>query len=144
MRRKNTKPTVPLDVVLERRTERFPPRFRPLGRFCELRFRYLSSPTGREGEINRPLDHIRQIPFIHSARSCIVPISIYIGQCSSYFFFVVSASVSWYGVFDNCTCALGATKFGTIVSVFWNSIRYMLVRISVKYMEFAHARLLSK
>ena len=49
MRKQNTKTTVPLDVVPERRTERFPPRFRPVGRFCELRFRYLSSPTGREG-----------------------------------------------------------------------------------------------
>ena len=68
MRKENTKTTVPLDVVPERRTERFPPRFRPVGRFCELRFRYLSSPAGREGEISRPLDHFRQIPFIHSAR----------------------------------------------------------------------------
>ena len=68
MCKQNTKATVPLDVVPERRTERFPPRFRPVGRFCELRFRYLSSPTGREGEISRPLDHMRQIPFIHSAR----------------------------------------------------------------------------
>ena len=62
MRKQNTKTTVPLDVVPERRTKRFPPRFRPVGRFCELRFRYLSSP------ISRPLDHMRQIPFIHSAR----------------------------------------------------------------------------
>ena len=68
MRKQNTKTTVPLDVVPERRTERCSPRFRPGGRFCELRFRYLSSPTGREGEISRPLDHMRQIPFIHSAR----------------------------------------------------------------------------
>ena len=68
MRKQNTKATVPLDVVPERRTKRFPPRFRPVGRFCELRFRYPSSPTGREGEISRPLDHMRQIPFIHSAR----------------------------------------------------------------------------
>ena len=68
MRKQNTKTTVPLDAVPERRTKRFPPRFRPVGRFCELRFRYLSSPTGREGEISRPLDHMRQIPFIHSAR----------------------------------------------------------------------------
>ena len=68
MRKQNTKTTVPLDVVPERRTKRFSPRFRPGGRFCELRFRYLSSPTGREGEISRPLDHMRQIPFIHSAR----------------------------------------------------------------------------
>ena len=58
MRKQNTKTTVPLDVVLERRSKRFPPRFRPVGRFFELRFRYLSSPTGREGEISRPLDHI--------------------------------------------------------------------------------------
>ena len=49
MRKQNTKTTVPLDVVPERRTKRFPPRFRPVGRFCELRFRYLSSPIGREG-----------------------------------------------------------------------------------------------
>ena len=68
MRKPNSKTTVPLDVVPERRTKRFPPRFRPVGRFCELRFRYLSSPIGREGEISRPLDHMRQIPLIHSAR----------------------------------------------------------------------------
>ena len=30
------------------------PRFRPVGRFCELKFRYLSSPTRREVEISRP------------------------------------------------------------------------------------------
>ena len=68
MRKQKTKTTLPLDVVPERRTERFPPRFRPVGRFCELKFRYLSSPTGREMEISRPLDHVRQIPFTHSAR----------------------------------------------------------------------------
>ena len=68
MRKQNTTTTVPLDVVPERRTERFPPRFRPVGRFCELRFRYISSPTGRKGDISRPLDHMIQIPFIHSAR----------------------------------------------------------------------------
>ena len=39
MRKQNTKTTVPLDVVPERRAKRFPPRFRPVGRFCELRFR---------------------------------------------------------------------------------------------------------
>ena len=67
MRKQNNKTTIPHDVVPERRTKRFSPRFRPVGRFCELRFRYLSSPTGREGEISRPLDHMRQIPFILSA-----------------------------------------------------------------------------
>ena len=64
----NIKTAVHLDVVPERCTERFAPRFPPVDRFCELRFRYLSSPTGREGEISRPLDHTRQIPFIHPAR----------------------------------------------------------------------------
>ena len=68
MRKQNTKTTVPLEVVPERRTERFPPRFRPVGSLYELRFRYLSSPTGREGEVSRPVDHVRQIPFIHLAR----------------------------------------------------------------------------
>ena len=56
MRTQNTKTTVPLDAVPERRTERCSPRFRPGDRFCELRFRYQSSPTGSEGEISRPLD----------------------------------------------------------------------------------------
>ena len=58
MRKQNTKTTVPLDVVPERRTKRCSPRFRAGGRFCELRFRYQSSPTGSEGEISRPLDHM--------------------------------------------------------------------------------------
>ena len=58
MRKQNTKTTVPLDAVPERRTKRCSPRFRPGGRFCELRFRYQSSPTGSEGEISRPLDHM--------------------------------------------------------------------------------------
>ena len=69
MRKKNTKIAVPLDAVPERRTKRFPSRFRPVGRFSEVRFRYQSSPTGSEGEISRPLDHRWQIPFIHSTRS---------------------------------------------------------------------------
>ena len=93
MRKRNTKTTVPLDVVPERRTKRFPPRFRPVGRFCELRFRYLSSPTGREGEISRPLDHMRQIPVIHLARLIVAPISIYIEQSSRYFLHVVRSGV---------------------------------------------------
>ena len=66
MRKQNTKTTKLLDVVPERCSKRFPPRFWPVGRFCELRLRYLSSPTAREGEISRPLDHIRQNPFIET------------------------------------------------------------------------------
>ena len=65
MRKQNTKTVVPLNVVPGRRTKRFPPRFRPVGRFCELRFRYLSPPTGREGEISRPLDHNYETDPIH-------------------------------------------------------------------------------
>ena len=67
----NAKTTVPLDVEPERRTKPFPPRFRPVGRFCELSFRYQSSPTGREGEISRPLDHLWQIPFIRPTRATV-------------------------------------------------------------------------
>ena len=63
MRKRNTKTTKTLDMVLVRRTKRFSPRFRSVGRFCELRFKYLSSPTGREGEISRPLDHIDSTNF---------------------------------------------------------------------------------
>ena len=60
MRKINTKRAVPLDAVPERRTKRFPPRFRPVGRFCEPGFRYLSPrrTSGREGEKCRPLDHM--------------------------------------------------------------------------------------
>ena len=65
LRKQNTKTTVPLDVVPGRRTEPFPPRFRLVGRFCELRFSYLSSPTGREGEISRPLNHIFFKPLLN-------------------------------------------------------------------------------
>ena len=106
MRQQNTKATVPLDVAPERRTKRCSPRFRPGGRFCELRFRYLSSPTGREGEISRPLDHMRQIPFIHSARSIIGTNFVYIQQHSSYFLHVVRLSVSCSGAYLTFALAL--------------------------------------
>ena len=55
----NTKTMVPLDAVSERRTERCSSSFRSNDRFCEMRFRYKSSPTGSEGEISRPLPHLR-------------------------------------------------------------------------------------
>ena len=94
MRKQNTKTTVPRDAGPERRTKRFPPRSRPVGRFCEPRFRYLSSPTDREGEISRPLDHMRQIPFIHSARLIdSTNFYIYIEQSSRYFFHVLRSGV---------------------------------------------------
>ena len=59
MRKPNTNKAVALNAVPERRTERCSPRFRPGGRFCELRLRYHSPPTGREGEISGDLDHIK-------------------------------------------------------------------------------------
>ena len=94
MRKQNTKTSVPADVATERRTKRFPPRFRPVRRFFELRFRYLSSPTGREGgregEISRPLGHMRQIPFIHSARL--------IDSTNFYIYRTVDIFSMWYAV----------------------------------------------
>ena len=67
MRKQNSKTTVPLDAVPERRTERCSPRFLPGDRFLsEPSFRYLS--PGIEGEKCRPLDHLWQIPFIHSVQ----------------------------------------------------------------------------
>ena len=69
MRKQNTETTVPLDVVPERRTKRFPPRFRPVGRFCELRFRYLSSSTGREGGRDKPAPRPYETDPIHQLSS---------------------------------------------------------------------------
>ena len=62
----NTKRAVLLDVVPERRTKRYSPRFRPSDRFCEPSFRYLL--PGSEGGKCRPLDQRKQIPLIHSVR----------------------------------------------------------------------------
>ena len=131
MRKQNTKTTVPLDVVPERRTERFPPRFRPVGRFCELRFRYLSSPTGREGEISRPLDHMRQIPFIHSAR-LIDSTNFYIYRTVFWIFSPCGTlrRVLMQSIFNNCARALPRTliprlRFLVDLSLFF--IRYVVV-----------------
>ena len=119
IRKQNAKTTVPLDVVPERRTKRFPPRFRPVGRFCELRFRYLSSPTGREGETSRPLDHMRQIPFIHSARLT-DSTNFYIYRTVFYIFspcgtlrFVLMESI-----FNNCARALARTLISRLRPLF--------------------------
>ena len=82
-RKPNANKAVPLDVVPERRTKRFSPRFRPGGRFCGLSFRYLS--PGIEGEKCRPLDHMWQIPFIHST-PFIVASNFYIYVTEFYLF----------------------------------------------------------
>ena len=95
MRKWNANRAVPLDAVPERRTERCSPRFRLGDRFCELSFRYLS--PGSEGEKCRPLDHMWQIPFIHSTRSLTSSNSIYTTQRSSYFLLVVHSKLSLHG-----------------------------------------------
>ena len=131
MRKQNTKTTVPPDVVPERRTERFPPRFRPVGRFCELRFRYLSSPTGREGEISRPLDHMRQIPFIHSAR-LIDSTNFYIYRTVFWIFSPCGTlrRVLMQSIFNNCARALPRTlipRLRFLVDLLLFFIRYVVV-----------------
>ena len=127
MRKVNTKITVPLDVVPERRTKRFPPRFRPVGRFCEPRFRYLSSPTGREGEISRPLDHMRQIPLIHSAR-LIVGTNFYIYRTVYQIFSPCGAlrCVLMQSIFNNCARA----QAGTLISRLRPLVVFHTVRCS--------------
>ena len=89
-RKQSTNRAVPLDAVPERRTKRCFPRFQPGDRLCEPSFRYLS--PGSEGEKCRPLDHIRQIPFIHSTRSYLVAIPIYTVQHSTFFLHVVHST----------------------------------------------------
>ena len=95
---------VPLDVVPERRTKRCSPRFRPGDRFCKLSFRCMSPCS--EGEKCRPLDHLWQIPFIHSTRFITCNNSIYIAQRSSFYFHVVYSSMSWYGAYLTIAHAL--------------------------------------
>ena len=124
-RRQNSKTAVPLDTVPERRTERCSRRFRPSDRFCKLRIRYQSSPTGSEREISRPLDHMWQIPFIHSTR-----ISLYVTDGASYFLHVVHWSVFWCGIFGNYACNLAETlisRFEAIIQIMLCFMRYVVV-----------------
>ena len=67
----------------------------------EPSFRYLS--PGREGEKCRPLDHMWQNPFVHSAR-LIIGRNYYI-----YNSILVISSVWYVQVFNNCVCALAET-----------------------------------
>ena len=78
----------------------------------EPSFRYLS--PGREGEKCRALDHLRQIPFIHSDRFWVVIVSVYIQNCTSYFFHVVGTS-------GHNACALAET----LTSVFRSIIKLL-------------------
>ena len=137
MRQQKTKTTVPLDVVPERRTKRCSPRFRPGGRFCELRFRYLSSPIGRKGEISRPLDHMRQIPFIHSAR-LIDSTNFYIYSTVFLIFSPCGAlrcNVLMKSIFNNCARALARTlisRLSPLVELLLFFIRYVVVTTDAK------------
>ena len=70
----------------------------------EPSFRYLSS--GREGERCRALDHMKEIPFFHSARLKVSRILIYTQQCSSNFPHMVRSSVSSYFIYLTVAHAL--------------------------------------
>ena len=135
MRKRNTNKAVPLDAVPERRTERCSPRFRSGDRFLgEPRFRYLS--PGREGEKCRPLDHVRQIPFIHSAR-IICSGNFYIYRTVFKIFppFGTIKCVLIHCTFGNRACTLNESvisKFTAIIKVLLCSIRYVLVRTGTK------------
>ena len=70
----------------------------------EPRFRYLS--PGSEGENCRPLDHMWQIPFIHSVQIALTcNFHIYMKVCR----FVLQSGTDTYvlvwWVFNNCACA---------------------------------------
>ena len=122
MRKWRTKTTVPLDAVPERRTERCSPRFRPGGRFWgEPRFRYLS--PGSEGEKCRPLDHLWQTPFIHSAR--------YINSSKSHIYrtvfhlsppFGTFKSVLLRCLFCNCACTFGDQLLQAIIILVFHTV----------------------
>ena len=94
MRQQNTKATVPLDVVPERRTERCSPIFRPGGRFWGQfsdSCRRAGREEGREMSVPRPYvtDPFLQPSSIYNTGS-----NWYIyTQRSSYFLHVVYSSV---------------------------------------------------
>ena len=127
MRKEKTNRAVPLDAVPERRTQRCSPRFRPGDRFCELSFRYLS--PGIEGEKCRPLDHMWQIPFIHSTRS-ITSSNFYIYNVGFQIFppCGILKCVLVQCVFDNCVCAFAKTPISRISALIQlSSMRFGLV-----------------
>ena len=141
MRKQNTKTTVLLDVVPERRTKRCSPRFRPGGRFCELRFRYPSSPIGREGEISRPLDHTRQIPFIHTTR-LLDSTNFYIYRTVFWIFSPCGTLRCLLMQCNNCARALARTlisRLTPLVDILSFFIRYVVVTTGAKQMALTYA-----
>ena len=84
--------------------ERCSPRFRPGDRFCEPSFRYLL--PGSEEEKCRPLNHMSQIPFIHSVR-LINHSNIYSYDSAVIIFSMLCVQVCLERhKIDNCACAL--------------------------------------
>ena len=104
----------------------------------EPSFRYLS--PGSEGENCRPLDHMRQIPFIHSDRFNIKKL-LYI--CKT----LQVTSSMWYAqasIYDNCACALAETlklrfKFSSLrklVGSDFSRSNIKISRVSHGYLHF--------
>ena len=142
MRKQKNNATVPLDVVPERRTKRCSPRFRPGGRFWgEPRFRYLS--PGSEGEKCRPLDHLWQTPFIHSARLTSSR-SFYIYRAVFYLSppFGTFKFVLLRYLFCNCACTFEDQLLQALLLLC--SMRYRLVRADTNQTAFTHAHLVNK
>ena len=142
MRKQNTKTKVPLDVVPERCTKPFPPRFRPVGRFCELRFRQLSSPTGREGGRDKSASRPYETDTIHPLGS----------TCKQYQFLYIQNSALdifsiWYAqvctnliqsIFNNCARTLARTltsRLRPLVELLLFFIRYDVVTTGAKQMR---------
>ena len=98
-----------MDVVPERRTQRFSLRFWPGDRFCELSFRYLS--LGSEEEKWRIIHRMWQTPFIHSAHF-ITRINLYI--------YIEPSSASWHGANLNK----------------WNSVLFRTALLKFSYFRF--------
>ena len=86
-----------------------------------------------EGEKCRPLDHMWQIPFIHSVQFVIASnFQIYIKVCR---FFLPSGTDTYvlvWWVINNCACAFPKTlspRLRTIIQVILISILYVLARM---------------
>ena len=126
------------------------PRFRPGGRFQPERVSLsdnLASRTGREGEKCRPLDHVWQIPFIHSAR--------FLDSCNFYIYRSVFYLFPPFGTIkcvliryrlDNWACVLAETPISLFRALF-SLVLFHVVRAGshcCKKMAFTHAHLPNK
>ena len=112
----------------------------------EPSFRYLSPGIG--GEKCRPLDHMWQIPFIHSVQFLVTS-----HFCIHMKVLPVISSM-WYLKVRLCTTGIWqlrmcfsntlCPRLRTIIQDILTSILYVLARIDTKYMEFLYAHLLNK